>query len=82
AGDRGAGGGRKRLFDLWTFGMLKQSRWDFALKRLRPWINRRAKKGVLTDFKGALSGWFRSRDLPAIAEKTFHERWDELSRGD
>lgn len=80
--DWGAAGGRKRLFDLWTFGVMKQSRWEFALKKLRPWINRRAKKGVLTNFKGALSGWFHCRDLPAIAEKTFHERWDELSRKD
>jgi hypothetical protein len=25
----------------------------------------------------SLDGWFRSRDLPEMAEKTFQERWKE-----
>jgi hypothetical protein len=27
--------------------------------------------------KGPFRGWFQTKDLPAMAAKTFHERWKE-----
>jgi hypothetical protein len=28
--------------------------------------------------KGPFHGWFQTKDLPAMAAKTFHDRWKEL----
>jgi hypothetical protein len=30
--------------------------------------------------KGAFGGWFRKRDFPPMAEKTFHEKWEEIKK--
>jgi len=43
-------------------------------------INKEAHEGVITKVKGHFEGWFRSRDLPAMAEKTFHDRWREIEK--
>lgn len=74
--------GRRQLVALWSFAAHRRRRWNLALKLLRPLINRLLIKGSRTNFQGPLAGWLRSRDLPAIAGKTFQERWDNLDRPD
>jgi L-lactate dehydrogenase complex protein LldF len=49
-----------------------------ALGRLvqRPLVRR----GRIRRLPGAAGGWTRSRDLPAVAARTFSERWTDLER--
>ena len=35
---------------------------------------------MIGEMSGAFGGWFRNRDLPPLAEETFHERWERIGR--
>ena len=67
-----------KMFDLWGWGAVRAWRWKLAVKSIRPFINRYAKDGVIHKAIAPLDGWFNTRDLPAMAKKTFHERWPEI----
>jgi L-lactate dehydrogenase complex protein LldF len=57
-------------------------RWNLGARLLRPFLNRGARGGVIRKGPGPVRGWFQSRDLPAMAAKTFRERWEEkLKKG-
>jgi hypothetical protein len=43
-------------------------------------LNKKAENGFIRKMKGPFRGWFQSKDLPAMAKKTFHERWKELEK--
>jgi len=62
------------LFGLLTWATTSAWRWNLGVKAARPFINRYARDGAISEMKESLEGWFRSRDLPAMPEKTFHER--------
>jgi hypothetical protein len=49
-------------------------RWNLGIKGVRPFINKFATEGVIRTLSDSFAGWFRSRNLPAVAKKTFHER--------
>jgi hypothetical protein len=51
-----------------------------GVRMARPYINKDAKDGILSKAKGPFQGWFRSRDIPAMAGFTFHDRWKEKLR--
>lgn len=70
-----------KLFDLWTWGAAKGWRWKMGVKTARPLVNSYAKGGVISKAPGRAAGWFRTRDLPAMAQKTFHDRWTEIKKG-
>jgi L-lactate dehydrogenase complex protein LldF len=66
--------------------------WAYGLAKLvleHPWLYRtgltmarfvmRGKGGWLSKLPGAGGGWTKSRDFPAPAEKSFRERWKEMS---
>jgi L-lactate dehydrogenase complex protein LldF len=59
---------------MFTWATKRRWRWDRGIKALRPLVNRRVEEGFIRGMKGPLEGWFRSRDFPAMAEKTFHDR--------
>ena len=53
-------------------------RWSAAVARLlqRPF----ARDGAIRSLPLAPGNWTRTRDLPAVAPRTFQERWKELER--
>jgi L-lactate dehydrogenase complex protein LldF len=62
---------------LFSWATKRASRWNFGARVTRPLFNRHSRDGVVSRLAGAFSGWFKSRDLPAFPEKTFHERMQE-----
>lgn len=72
------------FFQLWTWAVTRYWLWNGGVRIIRPFINKEANQGVLSKIKGSFggpfNGWFRSRDLPAMAEKTFHDRWREMQK--
>jgi L-lactate dehydrogenase complex protein LldF len=73
-------GMERNFFRLWTWAVTRSWLWNWGVRMVRPFINREAHQGVLSKVKGPFKGWFRSRDLPAMAEKTFHDRWKEKEK--
>ena len=62
---------------MFTWATKRRWRWDLGIKAARPFLNRHVEQGFVRGMKGPLEGWFRSRDFPAMAEKTFHDRMQE-----
>ncbi len=70
----------RSFFPLWTWAVTRSWLWNWGVRMVRPFINKEAHEGVLSKVRGPFEGWFRSRDLPAMAEKTFHDRWREIEK--
>ena len=68
------------FFRLWTWAVTRHRLWNWGVRFVRPFINKQAHEGMLREVGGLFKGWFRSRDLPALAEKTFHDRWREIQK--
>jgi L-lactate dehydrogenase complex protein LldF len=68
----------RSFFRLWTWAVARYWLWNLGVRMVRPFINKEAHESVLRNVRGPFEGWFRSRDLPAMAEKTFHDRWKEI----
>lgn len=66
------------FFSLFGWGIASGSRWRLGVKLLRPFVNRYAGNGVIRKMLKPLDGWFKSRNLPALAGRTFHERWKRM----
>ncbi len=82
-GDRNLHGKRRpwwelRLFGLWGRAVAHSALWNLGVRVIRPLVNRYSHGGVISRMGGFFQGWFRSRNLPAMAEETFHERWNTL----
>jgi L-lactate dehydrogenase complex protein LldF len=69
-----------RFFDLWTWAVIHAWFWNLAVRCARPFVNRSARDGVIRGMGRFFEGWFKERDLPAMADKTFHERWKGLKK--
>jgi L-lactate dehydrogenase complex protein LldF len=63
------------FYKTWAWAGSGSWRWSLAARLIRPMINRNAQDGKPRKKIGSLDGWFRSRDLPAMPQKTFHDRW-------
>ena len=70
----------RSFFRLWTWAVTRSWLWNWGVRMVRPFINKEAHEGVLSEVRGPFEGWFRNRDLPAMAEKTFHDRWRETQK--
>jgi hypothetical protein len=70
----------RSFFHVWTWAVTRSWLWNWAVRIVRPFINKDAHEGLLSKVRGPFEGWFRSRDLPAMAEKTFHDRWREMEK--
>jgi len=73
-------GMERSFFRLWTWVVTRSWLWNWAVRIVRPFINKEAHEGLLSKVRGPFEGWFRSRDLPAMADKTFHDRWREMEK--
>lgn len=73
-------GMERSFFRLWTWAVTRSSLWNWAVKIIRPFMNKDAHEGMLPKMRGLFEGWFRSRNFPAMAQKTFHDRWREKER--
>ncbi|MGQ9695766.1 MAG: lactate utilization protein B [Thermodesulfobacteriota bacterium] len=69
-----------RFFKAWASAINRPWLWNLGIKMARPFINKNAREGVIRQIKGAFADWFRQRDLPAMAERTFRERWKNLKK--
>jgi len=65
---------RRALATLLAFAMTHPCLWDLGITLSRPLVNRAARDGYIPALPAA-HGWFACRDLPAMPEKTFRERW-------
>jgi L-lactate dehydrogenase complex protein LldF len=65
---------QKRAMSAFAWATKKGWRWNLGIKGVRPFINKFATEGVIRTLSDSFAGWFRSRNLPAVAKKTFHER--------
>jgi L-lactate dehydrogenase complex protein LldF len=75
-----AGPGEKALYASAAASMQSGLAWRIAIKAARSFLNRKARDGYVSSIEGKADGWFSCRDLPKIAEKTFHELFKDLSR--
>ena len=70
------------FFRLYTWAVTRRWLWNGGIRIVRPFLNKESHQGVLSNVKGLFGapfkGWFRSRNLPAMAEKTFLDRWREM----
>jgi L-lactate dehydrogenase complex protein LldF len=66
------------IFKLFTLASTLPWLWNMGVRLLRPFYNRNAENGVVAHVSGPFEGWFRTRNLPAIPSKTFHERWKNI----
>lgn len=73
-------GMERSFFRVWTWAVTRSWLWNWAVRIVRPFINKDAHEGLLSKVRGPFEGWFRSRDLPAMADKTFHDRWRETQK--
>jgi L-lactate dehydrogenase complex protein LldF len=71
-------GSEARFFQAWGSAVTRAWLWNMGIRMVRPFINKDAQRGVIRKMKGPFHGWFRTRDLPAMAKKTFHDRWKEM----
>jgi len=67
----------KQFFKGFAFAVARSWFWNLGVKMARPFLNRSAENGFIRMMKGPFRGWFQTKDLPAMAAKTFHERWKE-----
>ena len=67
----------KWFMKAFTWATKRAWHWNFGIKSVRPFINRYASEGVIAKLTDSFEGWFKSRNLPALAKKTFHERMKE-----
>jgi L-lactate dehydrogenase complex protein LldF len=74
----------RMFFRLYTWAVTRRWLWNWGTRTVRPFINKEAHQGLLRKvkgpFRGPFNGWFRNRDLPAMAEKTFHDRWKKMEK--
>jgi L-lactate dehydrogenase complex protein LldF len=72
------------FFRLYTWAVTRYWLWNWGVQMVRPFINKEVQQGVLSKIKGPFgdlfNGWFRSRDLPAMAERPFHDLWREIQK--
>lgn len=65
------------FFRVWSWAVKDPWKWNWGIRLLRPLAKRYLREGRAG--KGPLAPWLKNRDLPAMARKTFHERWEEMN---
>ncbi len=70
----------QQFFKLWQWAVKNRKNWNRSISLMRPFINRGINSPGLRRFAKPLDNWMKSRDLPAVSGKTFHDRWKELEK--
>lgn len=70
----------EKFFRMWSRAATRPWLWELGISMARPFLNKDAHGGVISRGKGPFEGWFRTRDLPAMAGVTFHERWKKIKK--
>lgn len=70
----------KALYASAATAMQSSLAWSLGIKTARAILNRNARDGYVSSIGSMANGWFANRDLPEIADKTFHELWKSLNR--
>ena len=65
----------RQFFKMWSWAASTPWAWNMGVRMARPIMNKDAQDGVVRKAKGPFGGWFRTRDIPAMAVDTFHDRW-------
>jgi L-lactate dehydrogenase complex protein LldF len=65
-------------FRLWRMGMMNTFFYRFGSKMARFFGNAAATDGWHTRLPPPFDEWTKHRDFPAMADKPFHEMWDEI----
>ncbi|MGA2026555.1 MAG: lactate utilization protein B [Syntrophobacteraceae bacterium] len=61
-----------------SFGMRHGWAWILGARCVRPVLNFLSRDGYIRDIPFGVKGWFSCRDLMAMPDKTFHDRWKDL----
>ena len=65
----------RKFFKMFSWAAATPWAWNMGVRMARPIMNKDAQNGVVSKAKGPFQGWFRSRNIPAMAGDTFHDRW-------
>jgi L-lactate dehydrogenase complex protein LldF len=65
-------------FKLWRIGMSSPFLYRWGAKMHHWFLDAGSREGWNTKLPGPLSGWTDYRDFPAMADRSFRERWGEL----
>ncbi len=72
--------GEKALYASAALAMQNGLAWNLVIKSARLVLSKKVHEGYISSIEGKAGGWFSCRDLPKIADRTFHELWKGLSR--
>jgi L-lactate dehydrogenase complex protein LldF len=75
-----AGPGEKALYASAAAAMQSSLLWTLGIKSARLFLNKKVHDGYISSIEGKAGRWFSCRDLPMIADRTFHELWKDLNR--
>ncbi|MGE5253750.1 MAG: lactate utilization protein B [Planctomycetaceae bacterium] len=70
----------RQFFKMFGWAASTPWAWNMGVRMARPIMNKDARDGVVRKAKGPFGGWFRTRDLPAMAGDTFHDRWKKMKK--
>ena len=70
----------RQFFKMWSWAASTPWAWNMGVRMARPIMNKDAQDGVVRKAKGPFGGWFRTRDIPAMAGDTFHDRWKKIKK--
>jgi len=69
--------GQRLGMKLWKWAMRSERRYRWAVRFGRGFLNAKAVEGWCRSLPGPARQWTSHRDFPAMAEKSFHELWQE-----
>jgi L-lactate dehydrogenase complex protein LldF len=70
----------RQFFKIWGWVASNPWAWNIGVRMARPVMNKDARDGIVRKAKGPFEGWFRSRNIPAMAGDTFHDRWKKIKK--
>lgn len=79
-GGRGAHPGERIAHSLFSLAASHGRLWRIFTRLARLAVNRHRKGDAIHGISAYTRGWFQSRDLPVLPQKSFHERWEEMKR--
>jgi L-lactate dehydrogenase complex protein LldF len=79
-GGKGPALGERLAYALFSMAGSHRLFWRIFTKLARRAANRHRRGDWIHGIHGFTQGWFQSRDLPALPEKSFHQRWEQRGK--